>query len=142
MRNPGNKRFQPYKEGDQVWLEGTNLKTLYPTAKLGPKRYGPFRVTKQLSEAVYRLEIPRQWKVHNVFHANLLTPYKETELHGPNFTRPPPDLIDGEPEYEVEKILDAQQRGRGRKTHFLVKWKGYPTSDNSWEPRENCMRTN
>ena len=21
--------------------------------------------------------------------------------------------------------------------HFLVKWKGYPTSDNSWEPREN-----
>jgi hypothetical protein len=137
MRNPGNKRFQPYKEGDQVWLEGTNLKTLYPTAKLGPKRYGPFRVTKQLSEAVYRLEIPRQWKVHNVFHANLLTPYKETELHGPNFTRPPPDLIDGEPEYEVEKILDAQQRGRGRKTHFLVKWKGYPTSDNSWEPREN-----
>jgi hypothetical protein len=137
MHNPGNKRFQPYKEGDQVWLEGTNLKTLYPTAKLGPKRYGPFRVTKQLSEAVYRLEIPRQWKVHNVFHANLLTPYKETELHGPNFTRPPPDLIDGEPEYEVEKILDAQQRGRGRKTHFLVKWKGYPTSDNSWEPREN-----
>jgi hypothetical protein len=137
MRNPGNKRFQPYKEGDQVWLEGTNLKTLYPTAKLGPKWYGPFRVTKQLSEAVYRLEIPRQWKVHNVFHANLLTPYKETKLHGPNFTRPPPDLIDGEPEYEVEKILDAQQRGRGRKTHFLVKWKGYPTSDNSWEPREN-----
>jgi hypothetical protein len=111
MRNPGNKKFQPYKEGDQVWLEGTNLKTLYPTAKLGPKRYGPFRVTKQLSEAVYRLEIPRQWKVHNVFHTNLLTPYKETELHGPNFTRPPPDLIDGEPEYEVEKILDVQQRG-------------------------------
>ena len=21
--------------------------------------------------------------------------------------------------------------------HFLVKWKGYPTSDNSWEPQEN-----
>jgi hypothetical protein len=126
MQNPGNKRFQPYKEGDQVWLEGTNLKTLYPMAKLGPKRYGPFKVVKQLSEAVYRLEIPRQWKIHNVFHANLLTPYKETDYTGQNFTRPPPDLIDGEPEYEVEKILDAQPRGRGRKMHFLVKWKGYP----------------
>jgi hypothetical protein len=137
MQNPGNKRFQPYKEGDQVWLEGTNLKTLYPMAKLGPKRYGPFKVVKQLSEADYQLEIPRQWKIHNVFHANLLMPYKETELHGPNFTRPPPDLIDGEPEYEVEKILDAQPRGRGCKMHFLVKWKGYPTSDNSWEPKEN-----
>ena len=51
--NSGNKKFQPYKEGDQVWIEGTNLKTLYPSAKLGPKRYGPFKILKQLSEAVY-----------------------------------------------------------------------------------------
>ncbi len=29
-------------------------------------------------------------------------PYYETQTHGPNFTRPPPDLIDGEEEYEVE----------------------------------------
>ncbi len=64
-------------------------------------------------------------------------PYKETELHGPNFTRPPPDLIEGEQEFEVKKILDVQPRGQGRKMHFLVKWKGYPMSDNSWEPREN-----
>ena len=72
-----------------------------------------------------------------MFHANLITPYKETELHRPNFTRLPPDLIEGEKEFEVKKILDAQPRGQGRKMHFLVKWKGYPTSNNSWEPREN-----
>jgi hypothetical protein len=107
IKRPGNKKFQPYKEGDQVWLEGTNLKTLYPSAKLGPKRYGPFRVLTWFSNAIYRLEIPRQWKIHNVFHANLLTPYKETELHRPNFTRLPPDLINGEAEYEVERILDV-----------------------------------
>ena len=59
------------------------------------------------------------------------------ELHGPNFTRPPPDLIDGEEEYKIEKILDAQQRGQGCKLHYLIKWKGYPTSDNSWEPASN-----
>jgi hypothetical protein len=86
---------------------------------------------------VYRVELPRQWKIHNVFHADLITPYKETELHGPNFTRPPPDLINGEEEYEVEKILDMKQKGR--KTHYLIKWKGYPTSDNSWEPAENVQ---
>jgi hypothetical protein len=27
MKNPGGKKFQPYKEGDQVWVKGTNLKT-------------------------------------------------------------------------------------------------------------------
>ena len=35
--NPGNKKFRPYKEGDQVWIEGTNIKTIYPTAKLALK---------------------------------------------------------------------------------------------------------
>jgi hypothetical protein len=133
-RNKGNTNYKPFKEGAQVWLEGKNLKTPYPSAKLGPKRQGPFTIMKQLSLAVYQLKLPPQWKIHNVFHANLLTPYKETELYGPNFTRPLPDLIDGEEEYEVEKILDAQPRGRGRKLHYLIKWKGYPTSDNSWEP--------
>jgi hypothetical protein len=109
----GNKRFKPYNEGDQVWIEGTNLKTLDPTSKLGQRRYGPFKILKRLSDAVYRVELPKQWKIHNVFHADLITPYKETELHGPNFTRPPPDLIDGEEEYEVEKILDMNRKDEG-----------------------------
>ena len=76
--------------------------------------------------------LPPQWKIHDVFHTDLLTPYHETELHGPNFTRPPPDLIDGEEEYEVEEILQLQRFGRGRKVQYLVKWKGYPESENQW----------
>ena len=106
IRNPSNKKFQPYQKNDQVWIEGTHLKTLYPSAKLAPKRYGPFKVLKQLSPAVYEIRIPHQWKVHNMFHANLITPYKETAIHGPNYSQPPPDLVDGEEEFEVEQILD------------------------------------
>ena len=34
----------------------------------------------------------------------------------------------------MEKILDEKPRGRGRKMHLLIKWKGYLASDNSWEP--------
>ena len=137
MKRKGSERFKPYKENDQVWIEGTNLQILYPSKKLGPKCYGPFKILKQLSDAVYQVEIPKHWKIHNVFHANLITPYKETELHRPNYTRPPPDLVDGEEEFEVEKIINMKQMGRGRKTYYLVKWKGYPMSDNSWEPWEN-----
>jgi hypothetical protein len=137
IRRPRTKKFRPYKEGEQVWLEGMNLKTLYPSAKLGPKQYGPFKVMKHFSNTVYQIKIPQQWKIHNVFHANLLTPYKETELHRPNFSRPAPDLINGEEEYEVERIIDMKQKGKGRKTHYLIKWKGYLTSDNSWEPEDS-----
>ena len=44
-------------------------------------------------------------KPPNVFHASLLTPYRETDQHGPNFLEPLPDIIEGEPEWEVERIL-------------------------------------
>jgi len=63
---------------------------------------------------------------------DLLTSYKETEFHGCNFKRPLPDLIDGEEEYKVERIVDSRCFGRGRQVQYLVKWKGYPESDNQW----------
>jgi Chromo (CHRromatin Organisation MOdifier) domain len=60
-------------------------------------------------------------------------PYTETPSHGPNFTRPPPDLIDGEEEYEVEQIRSHRTWGRSKTLQYLIKWKGYPESDNTWE---------
>ena len=33
-----------FKPGDLVWLEGTNITTTHPKAKLAPKRHGPFKV--------------------------------------------------------------------------------------------------
>ena len=84
----------------------------------------------------YRLELPPNWRIHDVFHASLLTPYHETTAHGPNFTRPPPDLIDGEEEYEVERIVAHRQFGRSKRLQYLIKWKGYPESDNTWEPAD------
>ena len=70
--------------------------------------------------------------MEDVFHADLLTPYRETKLHGANFVRPPPDLINGEEEYEIEEVLQSRKFGRGRKVQYLVKWKGYPDSENQW----------
>ncbi len=137
MAQRGNSKFMPYTQGTMVWLEGVNLRTLYPTSKLAPKWYRPFWIKQDLSDITYELELPPQWKVHLVFHANLLTPYKETALHGTNYTQPPPDLIKGEAKYKVEQILDARQRGQGHKTHYYVKWKGFPMSDSMWEPPEH-----
>ena len=45
--------------------------------------------------------------------------------------------IKGHEEYEVEQILGERTFGRWKKKQFLVKWKGYSTTHNSWEPEEN-----
>ena len=95
-----------FKEGDQVWLEVSNLKLPYHTPKLAPRRQGPFRVSEVISLVAYRLALPLSWGIHDVFHTSLLLPYRETATHGPNFTCPPPDLIEDKEEYEVEAIIN------------------------------------
>jgi hypothetical protein len=81
--------------------------------------------------------LPPQWKIHPVFHASLLMPYVETNEHGPNYTRPPPDMIEGEEQYEV-KAIQAHWHYR-HKLQYLIKWKGYPESNNTWEPVDNLQ---
>jgi hypothetical protein len=121
-----------YEIGDRVWLEGHHLRTNQPTAKLAPKCHGPFRIVQVMSPVNYKLELPTQWSIHNVFHTDLLTPYRKTLTHGANYQRLPPDLVGGMEEYEVEKVLDSHRYGRRRKLQYLIKWEGYPDSDNQW----------
>ena len=124
---------EQYSIRDQVWLEGKHLKFPHQKIKLNPKRYGPFKIIKAISSVAYQLQLPPSWKIHPVFHASLLSPYSKTPSHGPNFSWPPPDLIDGETEYKVELIRSHQCHGQSRMLQYLIKWKGYPESNNTWE---------
>jgi hypothetical protein len=75
-----------YTMGMQVWLEGKNLKLPYQSTKLAPKRYGPFKIIKEVSPVAYQLSLPMTWGIHDVFHSSLLSPYHEMTQHGPNFS--------------------------------------------------------
>lgn len=47
------------------------------------------------------------------------------------------EMISGERVYQVEKVLGKRfQNGR---LEYLLKWKGYPNSENCWEPEENIL---
>jgi hypothetical protein len=115
-----------------VWLKAWNLKMQYQSSKLAPKCHGPFQVIKEVSPVAYQLRLLASWRIYDVFHVSLLSPYRETTAHDPNFTWPPPDLIGGEEEYKVEAILNHRRHGRSRTLQYLIKWKGYPHSDNTW----------
>ena len=129
--------FLRYHVDQQVWLEGTHLRTTHPTHKLRAKRFGPFKVLEVLSPVTYRLELPANWKIHNAFHAAVLHPYKETAIHGPNFPEPPPDLMGGQEEWEVDNVLASRRFGRNKALQYLIKWKGFSEAHNSWEPKRN-----
>ena len=126
-----------YQVGDQVWLEGKHLRIHQLTHKLAARHHGPFTIQEVLSPITYRLTLPHQWCIHPVFHINLLTPYQEMLMHGANYQHPLPDLVDGEEEYEVKKVVDSQCFGCRRVLQYLMKWKGYPDSENQWVSRRD-----
>ena len=130
MADQQRSTFTPFKKGDQVWLDSRNLKTIY-YKKMKPKSEGPFFITEVLGPVTYRLKLLTSWRIHNIFHATLLKPYRENEIYGENFTEPPPELVEGEEVNEVETIRGHRKQGQGYQ--YYVQWQGYPISDASWE---------
>ena len=118
--------------GDKVWLNARNLNTTHPTTNLAPKCHGPFVVMAAISHVAYQLKLPLMWKIHNIFHGSLLTPYKETLINGEQYQEPTPDLIDGQPEWEVECVLGT--RKQCHQLQYLIRWKGFSKAHDSWEP--------
>ena len=82
-----------------VWLSTKNLPLRIGTKKLAPIYSGPYRIISVVSAVAYKLELPPDWHIHNVFHVSQLKP-----SYG-NTPREEQLLVDGILEYEVEKIL-------------------------------------
>ena len=129
-----SRREEMFEVGDEVVLSTKHLRGYAPHLPMKLKRrwIGPFPITKVVSPVTYRLDLPPMWQVHPTFHVSNLKRY----FRSPDFVRevksPPPVLVDGELEYEVEAIV--RHRGQGARRQYLVQWKGYPLHEATWEP--------
>jgi len=119
-----------YNKGDKVWLDMRNINTERPSKSLDNRRTGPYEIIEKIGPLDYKLKLPPKFKVHPVFHASLLYPYKEDTIEDCIQPRPPPVVADDGEGYEVEEILDS--RVKRKRFQYLVKWVGYPHEDNSW----------
>lgn len=126
----------PFRIGDEVYLNGKQIKTLYPSTKLAPRFYGPFTIKAIHGLVSAELILPKTWnKVHPVFHMSLFRPAQKTPEYGPTHAHPAPDLIKGQEEYEVDFIVASRQRRNAKcNIQYKVRWKGFEAKDDTWEP--------
>ena len=60
-----------YSPGDKVWLNNQYIKTKCKR-KLEAKFFGLFRVLHLVEKQAYKLELPKRWRMHDIFHMSLL----------------------------------------------------------------------
>jgi len=122
------------KKGDKVYLRRRtlgqgkfNIKTKRKSTKLDHLKLGPFKIEQNLDFDNYRLKLPKKMKIHPVFHISLLEPTQNPETDE--------NIEAHEEEYDVERLLD--RRIRKGTTEYKVRWSGYESSDDTWEPTGN-----
>lgn len=129
-----------YQVGQKVWLDLRNIRTERPSKKLG-SRQAKFTVLEKIGSHAYRLNTPNT--IHNVFHTALLRPAATDPFPSQQKDdyQPPAEMIDGNEEYVVERILDERFRrwGRGERHEFLVKYVGWQEPE--WNDAVNMEDT-
>ena len=106
--------------------------------KLQPWYIGLFTICKIVTaDTTFELELPANYHIHLVFHVSKLKRYiaNDSIFEAQDDKRPLPDIVNGYAEYEVECIVDKCIWYQ--KLQYLVKWKGYPEYEMSWEPLAN-----
>ena len=136
-----NKSVKPrsYTPGNKVWLNSKYIKTKQ-NRKLKAKFFRPFQVLHPVGKQVYKLKLPKKWRIYNVFYMSLLEQNTtRKERVDKNVTELEFDTGDSE-EYKVEAIWDSAvyamelESGHLPGLYYLVAWKGYSKKENTWEP--------
>src|SRR3978361_761308 len=130
-----NRRRTPppeYQISDKVYLNASDIKTTRPSQKLSHRYLGPFKIIGKPGLHTYKLELPLGMRrIHPVFNVVKLLHAPPDPIPGRKTDPPPPpELVDGEEHYEIEKVLDS--RLFRNRLEYLVKWKGYGYEENSW----------
>ena len=128
---------EEYKVGDLVMLSTKDLKYQIVgrrTEKLTKRFVGLYKIKKVVSSNAVKLELPITIKIHLVVNVSRICRYMG-QVEGQRKKQPAPVIIEGEEEWEVERILNKRQIRE--KDKYLVCWKGFTAESDTWKEREN-----
>ena len=76
------ENLQELKVGDNVWLGAKNIHSKQPLKILDQKRYGSFKISKDIGQGAFQIELPEEWMIHNMFNKDLLTQCRKPHFKG------------------------------------------------------------
>ncbi|TYK15071.1 Ty3/gypsy retrotransposon protein [Cucumis melo var. makuwa] len=129
------RRELKFKVGDEVYLKLRPYRqrslARKRAEKLAPKYYGPYRIIETIGEVAYRLDLPPEASIHNVFHISQLK-LKLGNQHNVQIQQP---QLTAEFELQLwpETVLGIRWSPELGANEWLVKWKGLPDSEATWE---------
>ncbi|SOV06277.1 uncharacterized protein UDID_19503 [Ustilago sp. UG-2017a] len=124
-----------FKVGDMVYINRRNWKTRRPTLKLDTRFAGPYPVQERIGRRAYRITLPANLRVHDVFHVSMLEPARTSSLAQRAEQPTIPSLPDEDLDFEVEALID--KRSHQGVIEYKVLWRGYSEEAASWEPVSN-----
>jgi len=119
-----SRRQQPldFQIGQSVFVRSQYFRMTRPSKKLSERYLGPYEIIAQPSPQSFTLYLPETMRaVHPVFHVSMLEPATPNTFQQRSKPPPAPVIIDGEPEYEISKIVNSKiDRRRACKLLYKV----------------------
>jgi hypothetical protein len=134
-----NKKRLPtpdIKIGDRVMVSTEWIKLNRPAKKLSEKFIGPYKVLGKPGSLSFTIDLPKDLKIHPVFHPSELEPFTESKIENRVMEPPPPVEVEGAegPEYELSQIVDSKydRRYRSCPLRYRVEWLGYEETEEQY----------
>lgn len=99
--------------------------------KLSPNFFGLFQVIERIGAVAYRLQLPPEALIHNVFHISQLK--KEVPATATAQANPIMLSEDMECKVEPEEVSVVRILPDSQEEEWLIHWKKYPRCDATWE---------